>query len=151
MLHKLERTQIKILTKCRAFLQKKQTGFYFGGVAARADWYINAISGVMSASCGLRWGRAGWLWAVDSLAVGWRCGGLEERGGITWPEVDSTSSAGFLYGQSHITRWEKSTQKTNSVGSTYENDHHHRLMCTVLNIWPINLHKWWKNNITVFS
>lgn len=61
-------------------------------MAEQGDWCINVISGVMSVLCGLRWGHAGWLWAVEGLAVGWLSGG-QGRECVTWPEVGLMSSA----------------------------------------------------------
>lgn len=72
-------------------------------MAEQGDWYINVISGVMSVLCGLRWGRAGWLWAVDSRAVGCLCGG-QERECVTWPEVGLLSSPYRLTQQQHCVR-----------------------------------------------
>lgn len=92
MLHKLKREEINILTKRRPFSSESKRGFYFGGVAIQGDWSINVISGIMSFLCGLRWGRAGWLWAADSLALGWLSGG-QGRECVTWPEVGLVSFA----------------------------------------------------------
>lgn len=79
MLHKLKREEIKILTERRPFSSESKRGFYFGGVAIQGDWSINVISGVMSFLCGLRWGRAGWLWAGS---VGVREGSASH--GLRW-------------------------------------------------------------------
>lgn len=61
-------------------------------MAEQGDWYINVISGVMSVLCGLKWGHEGWIWAVDSLSVGWLSGG-QGRECVTWSEVGLLSSA----------------------------------------------------------
>lgn len=61
-------------------------------MAEQGDRCINVISGVMSVLCGLKWGHEGWIWAVDSLAVGWLSGG-QGRECVTWSKVGLLSSA----------------------------------------------------------
>ena len=126
MLHKLKRGQIKILTKRRPFSSKSKQGFYFGGAAEQRDCCINVISGVMSVLCGLRWGRArpGWLWAVDSLAVGWLSRGGGGGGGVVSHGLRWAYCPLLTVGRSrsHNVRWEESTQNAREVGSCLENN-----------------------------
>lgn len=90
----------------QALSSKSKQGFYFGGTAEQGDWCINVISGVMSVLCGLKWGHAGWIWAVDSVTVGWLSGGREEEC-VTWPEVGLLSSTYSL-------TWSQSERQVNT-------------------------------------